>query len=343
MDVRLVIKQRLEELGLEQCDLAAAARVTESYISQLLTCKKAPPSADRTALYDRINAFLKLPEGKLSEMAEAQRREELKRELADPPAPLFKEVRELIVRKCETKKRPQIREIFEKQAFGELERLVTQKLLDVTKGIARDELGNENWLRIVAELLGRSYAEMRAKILEFLAMDVFNISAEGCAAFLEPLIERWDIDLKTFGMEIVLNRRLASTQILKFHFAEVKSFERTDEEPGFREFISNTAMNADATQAEVDFLRSLRFSGTRPTALYYYRELQNLRDPLHFHKPRSAPSLSSKRRDAAGAEKLAAESRKPENQRWADRKVNVRNRAKSRLTSKPGAGRTDIN
>ena len=41
MDVCLVIKQRLEELGLEQKDLAAAAEVTESYISQLLTRKKA--------------------------------------------------------------------------------------------------------------------------------------------------------------------------------------------------------------------------------------------------------------------------------------------------------------
>jgi len=26
----------------------------------------------------------------------------------------------------------------------------------------------------------------------------------------------------------------------------------------------------------------LRFKGKRPTPLYYYRELQNLRDPLHF-------------------------------------------------------------
>jgi hypothetical protein len=26
----------------------------------------------------------------------------------------------------------------------------------------------------------------------------------------------------------------------------------------------------------------LRFKGKRPTPLYYYRALQNLRDPLHF-------------------------------------------------------------
>ncbi len=32
MDVALVIRQRLGQLGLEQRDLAAAAQVTESYI-----------------------------------------------------------------------------------------------------------------------------------------------------------------------------------------------------------------------------------------------------------------------------------------------------------------------
>ncbi len=48
MDVSFVIRQRLVELGLEQKDLARAARVTESYISQLLTRRKAPPAPNRT-------------------------------------------------------------------------------------------------------------------------------------------------------------------------------------------------------------------------------------------------------------------------------------------------------
>ncbi len=57
MDVPLVIKQRLEELGLEQRDLAAAAEVTESYISQLLTRKKLPPAPERTDIYDKMGKF----------------------------------------------------------------------------------------------------------------------------------------------------------------------------------------------------------------------------------------------------------------------------------------------
>ena len=101
-------------------------------------------------MYERMNAFLKLPKGRLTAMVEAQHREELKKKLADAPAPLFKEVRALVLRKCKPSKQAQVRDIFEKQAFGELERLVTQKLLDVTKRIARSESKDDSWLQMLA-------------------------------------------------------------------------------------------------------------------------------------------------------------------------------------------------
>ena len=78
MDVCLVIKERLDQLGVGQKDLAAAAEVTESYISQLLSRKKLPPAPDRTDLYEKMGKFLKLSSGKLAKLAELQRREALK-------------------------------------------------------------------------------------------------------------------------------------------------------------------------------------------------------------------------------------------------------------------------
>ena len=87
MDVSALIRRRLDELGLEQRDLAAAAKVTESYISQLLTRKKSPPAPEKTDIYERIGKLLKLPPGKLSKLADTQRKEKLKRSLGDPPAP----------------------------------------------------------------------------------------------------------------------------------------------------------------------------------------------------------------------------------------------------------------
>jgi len=38
-------------------------------------------------------------------------------------------------------------------------------------------------------------------------------------------------------------------------------------------------------RATFEFLKQLRFKYARPTPLYYYRALQNLRDPLHFREP----------------------------------------------------------
>jgi transcriptional regulator with XRE-family HTH domain len=283
VDVSLVIKRRLEEMRLEQRDLAAAAGVTESYISQLLTRKKAPPAPYRTGIYGKIEKFLKLPNGQLSKLAELQRREELKRNLEGPPTPLFEEVRELILRKCIAKKEKEIRGIFERQPFGELERLVTQKLLDVVKRAAKQELENENWFHMVARFSGRSHKQTRAITLEFLETDVFNLSSENCVFFLEPLIESWDINLMTFGMEIVLNRKLAPGYTKVFEFAERDADQPFEEEPGLTEFLRDRTLSRDATEEEIAFLRKLRFKGKRPTALYYYRELQNLKDPLHFH------------------------------------------------------------
>jgi hypothetical protein len=288
MDLPLVIRQRLEQLGHEQRDLAVAAQVTESYISQLLTRRKAPPAPERTDIYGKIEEFLKFRSGELTKLAELQRHEALKRKLADPPAPLFKEVRELVLSKCKPDKQKQIAAIFEKQPFGELELLVTQKLLDVVKKVARQELESENWLRLVARLSHRSYEEMRVGILEFLDTDIFNVSIENCVSFLDPLIEFWDIDLATFGLEIVLNRRVAPGHPKKFEFVEKDLEPSLEEEPGLREFLKDASLSGGATEDEIAFLKKLRFKERRPTPLYYYRELQNLRDPLHFRTAKAA-------------------------------------------------------
>jgi transcriptional regulator with XRE-family HTH domain len=282
VDVSFVIRRRLEEFGLEQRELAQAAQVTESYISQLLSGKRAPPAPNRTDIYDKMDKFLKLPSGELARLADHQRKAQLKRALGDEPAPLFREARELILRKCNPDRAIHVRAVFEKQPFGELERLVTQTLLDVVKGLAQQELENEAWLRKVAKLGGRSYEAMRVIVLEFLDTDIFHVSIEDCASFLDPLIESWDIDLATFALEIVLNDRLVAGNVKKFEFVELESEQHFVEEPGFKGFLQDPSLSATATAEEIEFLKRLKFRGKRPTPLYYYRELQNLRDPLHF-------------------------------------------------------------
>jgi len=282
MDVSLLVKHRLRELGLEQKDLAAAANVTESYISQLLARKKAPPAPARTDIYDRIGEYLKLPAGELSRLADLQRQEHFKKRVVERPAPLFAACRELILNKCNPARRPEIGRIFEKEPFGEFERLVTQKLLDIAQGEARAQSHSEEWLRHMGRLYGAGYEEMRAAIQRFLDTDVFGASVENCVSFLDLILESWDMDLKSFAMEAVLNGQLAPERIKRIEFIEREAEDRGSVEPGLEQFLKDSVLSRDITEEEIVFLARLRFHGRRPSPLYYYRELQNLRDPLHF-------------------------------------------------------------
>lgn len=290
MDVPLLIRHRLAALGLEQRDLARAAQVTESYISQLLTRKKAPPAPGRTDIYGRMDKFLQLPRGELAKLAAFQRKQALKQSLGDEalPLPLLPDVRALILAKCRPAKTDHVRAIVEKQPFGELERLVTQKLLDVAKRVAREELKNEAWIRAVATHAGTSYEATRVRALEFLDTDVFHLSIDDCETFLEPLIVSWDIDLTTFGLQVELNQRMTTQPDQRFDFVERAVAEPPGEEPGFKAFLADPSLSGTATAEELTWLRQLTLRGRRPTALFYYRELQTLRDPLHFAAPARA-------------------------------------------------------
>jgi transcriptional regulator with XRE-family HTH domain len=296
VDVSLLIRHRLKELGLDQKDLAAAAAVTESYISQLLARKKAPPAPGRTDIYEKIGKALKLPSGELSRLADLQRNEELRKRAAEVTRPLFEECRELILRKCDSARQEEVRRIFEKQPFGELERLVTQKLLDVAQGVAREELENEEWLRLMAQLSNRSYEQVRVAILEFLDTDVFNVSLESCVSFLDPIIDSWDIDLRSFGMVVVPNCRLTAANLKRFEFSEQEPPQPVAVEPGLVQFLKDGSLSGDVTQEEIAFLKALKLRGKRPSPIYYYRELQNLRDPLHFPSVKRNPAGRISRR-----------------------------------------------
>jgi transcriptional regulator with XRE-family HTH domain len=296
MDIADLIKIRLKKLGYEQKDLAAVVRVTPSFISQLLKRKKSPPSPSRTDIYKKIEKFLNLPSGDLSKLADLQLKQERKRKFDHPLTPLFEEVRQQILGKCKSSKRDEIQRIFEKEPFGEIERIVTQKLLDVAKEITKQHWNDENWLRLVARLNHKSYEEIRVIVLEFLDSDIFSLSIQNAIYFLEPLIQVWDIDLITFQMNVVLRFHPGEERLKKFAFVEIDS-ESLVEEPGLKEFLSDSTLSRDVTEEEVQFLKRLRFQEKRPNAMYYYRELQNLRDPLHFRGSAiEHPTSQNKRR-----------------------------------------------
>ena len=145
--------------------------------------------------------------------------------------------------------------------------------------MTKKELEDEKWIDLVARVCKQSQERTRVLILDFLNTDVFHISVENCVSFLEPLIHSWDIEFDTFGMEIVLNRRLTRSYLKKLEFREAEP-ERI--EPGLQELLNDAQLSAGLTEEEKTFLKSRRFNGKSPSLLYYFRDLQNLRDPLNF-------------------------------------------------------------
>jgi len=73
--------------------------------------------------------------------------------------------------------------------------------------------------------------------------------------------------------------------VKRFEFIEREAGQSSGEEPGLTEFLQDPTLRGTVAEEEITFLRRLRFNGKRPTPLYYYRELQSLRDPLHFRTP----------------------------------------------------------
>lgn len=284
MSFAVLVKTRLKTLGYDQKDLAHAARVTESYVSQLLSRRKPPPGRSRTDIYGKMEMFLGLKEGELGRLAEAERAEEVKRRFGQAPGALFQEFRDLVLRKCAPGMRDEVRAIFEQQPFGTLEQLVARKLLETVQEIARNELDSENWIRLAARVGGRGDREMRVLVLEFLDTDIFDISSEGCVAFLDPLVESWSVNLETLRLDIMINRKLVVDARRTFAFVENGRSQTMKEEPALAEFRADRDLSHDATEEEIQLLRMHSFGDKRPTRLYYYRALQNLRDPLHFGK-----------------------------------------------------------
>lgn len=290
MTVALAIKQRLAELGVDQRDLARAAGVTESYISQLLTHKKLPPSPRRTQLYEKIASTLQLPSGQLAALAEIQRRERLTKSLGGLPTPLFADLRAWLLGKCHPKRQRHIRTVFEAQSFGEIERFVTQTLLSVGQRVCRQARSNAAWLQDMAHVSRTPIRRVRAAVQALLDATILTLPKGNGVSVLDALIDSWDIDIHTFSISIVLNRRVATDRHKTFILSEQRDTPSPDEEAGLEEFLKNPTLSRGITEEETAFLRRLHFVTRRPTPLYYYRELQSLRDPLHFTLPRQRPA-----------------------------------------------------
>ena len=80
---------------------------------------------------------------------------------------------------------------------------------------------------------------MRVIVLEFLDTDVFQVSKDSCVAFLDPLVESWNVDLNTFRLHISLNAELVSDAHRTFAFVECEPAEDSSWESVLADFLDD--------------------------------------------------------------------------------------------------------
>ena len=95
---------------------------------------------------------------------------------------------------------------------------------------------------------------MRVIVLEFLDTDVYQVSKENCAAFIDPLVESWDVDLESFRLEIRLNGSLVADPHHTFTFVESTPGSDSGDAAGLADFLDDSRLSGDATEEEVRLL-----------------------------------------------------------------------------------------
>ena len=193
-----LLRQRLKELKRTSKDLAEALEVPPSYIDDLISGRRRAPLPGRTDLYERMTSFLRLGRNDLINKARAERAGSATEGVV-PQA----EVRKLLLELCEPATAKQLERRRTRSGWGELSSLL-ERVVGVTQGAVRRTLDDQIGLRLSASHSGRSYEDMRLRVLEFLDATPDTVTLDHLAEFVQPRIARWDVDLPTGVLRVVL-------------------------------------------------------------------------------------------------------------------------------------------
>ena len=75
------------------------------------------------------------------------------------------------------------------------------------------------------------------------------------------------MDPLTFGMGIVLNRRLAPGRPRRFAFVESEPDQSVEDEAGLTAFLQDASLSRNVTRDEIEFLKRLQGKAARPALL----------------------------------------------------------------------------
>jgi hypothetical protein len=102
------------------------------------------------------------------------------------------------------------RELERRGKRGEAEALdLVERLLGIAQGSVRRSLDDQIALRVSAAQRGVTYVALRLRVLEFLDATLETLTEADIADFVRPRIERWDVDLETGVLRVVLRAQEA--------------------------------------------------------------------------------------------------------------------------------------
>lgn len=196
--VAALLRRRLREIKRSPEELAEAVEVPAHYIDDLMSGSRRPPLPGRTDIYERMTSFLRLGRNDVVACAHAERASARAR--ASGPG---SSVRGMLLELCDPKTAQQLERRRARHGGSELVGLI-QRLLDVVQGAVRRTLDDQIGLRLRAAERGSTYVETRFRILEFLDVTPETLTAKDLSEFLHPRVARWDVDLETGVLRVVM-------------------------------------------------------------------------------------------------------------------------------------------
>lgn len=193
-----LLRQRLLEIKRTPDELAEAVGVPTQYIDDLIAGSRRPPLPERTDIYGKMTSFLRLGRNDVVACARAER--------AAAPATASgpeAEIQGLLLALCEPATARELEQRRAGRGSAELAGFL-QRVLDVTQGSVRRVLDDQISLKLKAAERGSTYLEMRFKVLEFLDVTAETLTTEDLTEFLQPRIARWDVDLETGVVRVVM-------------------------------------------------------------------------------------------------------------------------------------------
>ena len=194
-----LLRRRLREVSRSPEELAEALQVPVKYIDDLIAGCRRPPLPGRTDIYQKMTSFLQLGRNDIVACARAERADPASAGACGPRA----DVRCLLLALCEPGTARELEQRRARRGSAEIAGFI-QRLLDVTQGAVRRVLDDQIGLRLAAAERGSTYVAMRFKVLEFLDATADTLTAEDLIEFFRPRIARWDVDLETGVLRVVM-------------------------------------------------------------------------------------------------------------------------------------------